>query len=279
MSLIWALLGIALLVALFVTVARMGRKVGDQTPADLQPQRRPEPGGDQYRHEQVQTGDRDLGANINPSQTGNEADLWPDRTGARTRRELGARQATDVTFVGDRVEHKEGSQAGAEPAAQTATATAAGGAAAGKAAAPAGQSQSTEQTQSAEPVAQDIDTMGEPQSDPSFPPVQAGIRRDEQPSMHEEGPGTNAAADLAPEDKFGELQPAPRIFAPDGQPLQWHPDQHGVPGDHIRDGHHTSATAPEQQSDATDPYAHAPLPGPNHIPPEGGVDFPPNVQP
>lgn len=47
---------------------------------------------------------RDLGANINPSQLGNEVDLWPDRTGAQTRRELGARKATDVTFVGDRIE-------------------------------------------------------------------------------------------------------------------------------------------------------------------------------
>ncbi|HYF91333.1 MAG TPA: hypothetical protein VD969_03700 [Symbiobacteriaceae bacterium] len=49
---------------------------------------------------------RDLGANVNPSQHGNEVDLWPDRTGARTRRELGAREATDVSFVGDRVEAK-----------------------------------------------------------------------------------------------------------------------------------------------------------------------------
>jgi len=51
--------------------------------------------------------EKDLGANVNPSQHGNEVDLWPDRTGARTRRELGARQATDVTFAGDRLEVKD----------------------------------------------------------------------------------------------------------------------------------------------------------------------------
>jgi hypothetical protein len=150
---------------------------------------------------------------VNPSQLGNEVDLWPDRTGARTRRELGARHATDVTFVGDRIEHKEGTQALA--AAQT---LAAG-------------------------------TQGE------------------------------AQADLAPEDEFGEDRPAHRTTAPDAQPTQWHPKDHGVPGDHIRDGHHRSATAPERHSDATDPYAHAPIPGPNHIPPEGGVEFPPAVRP
>ncbi|HLN62870.1 MAG TPA: hypothetical protein VK464_15110 [Symbiobacteriaceae bacterium] len=177
----------------------------------------------------VRTGQRDLGANVSPSQLGNEVDLWPDRTGARTRRELGARHATDVTFVGDRIEHKEGTQALA--AAQT---LAAG-------------------------------TQGEAQADVN--------------AVGKHGPGTNTAADLAPEDEFGEDRPAHRTTAPDAQPTQWHPKDHGVPGDHIRDGHHRSATAPERHSDATDPYAHAPIPGPNHIPPEGGVEFPPDVRP
>lgn len=55
----------------------------------------------------VHTGERDLGANINPSATGNQVNLWPDRTGAQTRYELGARDTTDMTFVGDRPEAKE----------------------------------------------------------------------------------------------------------------------------------------------------------------------------
>jgi hypothetical protein len=256
MNVIWALLGIGLLAALFMTIARMGRAVGDRNLVRVQPQRRPEPGAE-YHQEKVTTATRDLGANINPSQTGNEADLWPDRTGPRTRRELGARDATDVSFVGDRVEHKDNRQgAGAQgPGAQNAPA------------------------QGAQPPARDINAMGDPQSDPTAPAVQPGIRRHEHPSRHEHGPGTNAAADLAPEDAFGEDRPAARTHAPDAQPTQWHPEDHGVPGDHIRDGHHRSASAPETRSDATDPYAHAPVPGPNHIPPEGGVDFPPEVRP
>ena len=57
-------------------------------------------------HDDKESPHRDLSANVNPSQLGNEVDLWPDRTGARTRRELGARHAADVTFVGDAEEHK-----------------------------------------------------------------------------------------------------------------------------------------------------------------------------
>lgn len=129
-----------------------------------------------------------------------------------------------------------------------------------------------------EPAA-DVNAMGQPQSDPTNPPVSPGIRRQEHPSRHEHGPGTKQAADLAPEDIYGEDRPAPRTTAPDAQPTQWHPDEHGVPGDHVREGHHRSATAPETRSDATDAYAHAPVPGPNHIPPEGGADFPPKVRP
>lgn len=249
MNVIWAVVAIGLLWALAVTVARMGRQSDRDPVRPAVPARRPEPAADDTR---VSTGDRDLGANINPSQTGNEVDLWPDRTGARTRRELGARHATDVSFVGDRIEHKE--QAPAPRPAQQA-----GGA--------------------AQPASADVNAVGQPQSDPTNPPVTPGVRREEHPSRHEHGPGTNRAADLAPEDQYGEDRPVPRTTAPDAQPTQWHPDQHGVPGDHLRDGHHRSATAPERRSDATDPYAHAPVPGPNHIPPEGGADFPPDVRP
>lgn len=147
---------------------------------------------------------RDLGANINPSQHGNERDLWPDRTGAQTRTELGAKHAANVTYVGD---------------------------------------------------------------------------REEQPGPHEHRPGTDAAADFAPEDEFGEDRPANRTTAPDNPPTQWHPDEHGVMGDHVRDGHHTSASAPEKISTAHDPYAHAPVPGPNHIIPDSGNELPRDVRP
>jgi hypothetical protein len=203
---------------------------------------------------------RSLGANVNPSQLGNEADLWPDRTGPRTRRELGARHAADVTFTGDREEHKgrghtatQGQQQGQGTAAQ-------------------------EQRAAAGMVSKPPeDTARQPakQAAASKP----GVRREIQPGPHEHGPGTNPAADLAPEDEFGEDRPANRTTAPDAPPTQWHPDQHGVPGDHYREGHHRSATAPETQSDATDPYAHAPFPGPNHIIPESGSELPSDVRP
>ncbi|MFZ5817349.1 MAG: hypothetical protein ACOY93_18960 [Bacillota bacterium] len=139
-------------------------------------------------------GGRDLGGNINPGQEGNRVGLWPLRTGARTRRELGARQAEDRTFTGER-------------------------------------------------------------------------------------PERSGTPDLAPEDALGEDRPANRTVPPDQPPTQPHPREHGVPGDHIRGGHHRSATAPERKTGATDPHAHAPVPGPNHIPPEDGVDFPRNIQP
>lgn len=184
---------------------------------------------------------QDLGANINPSQQGNEVDLWPDRTGARTRRELGARQATDMTFTGER-EERHGREA-----------------------------------------------MGGPlQSDPARPVPQPGQRREVADGSLDRvtggggGSGEEAratGADLAPEDAYGEDRPANRTVPPDQPPTQWHPREHGVPGDHIREGHHRSATAPERHSTATDPYAHAPIPGPNHIPPQGGVDFPDEIRP
>jgi hypothetical protein len=205
MDIIWSLLGVVL-ITWFVSafIARGARRRGQRALARMGgPQARPEGKG--------------------PGRS--EVDLWPDRTGPQTRRELGARHATDVTFAGDRIEHKHERKATAAAIAKA---------------------------------------KGEAQA---------------APGRHEHGPGTNPAADLAPEDEFGEDRPAARTTAPDAPPTQWHPKDHGVPGDHIRDGHHRSATAPERNSSATDPYAHAPVPGPNHIPPEGGVDFPPHVSP
>ncbi|MFZ5825110.1 MAG: hypothetical protein ACOY94_12355 [Bacillota bacterium] len=187
-------------------------------------------------HDRDGRGGRDLGANINPSQLGNEVDLFPDRTGARTRRELGARHAADVTFSGEREENNK-------------------------------------------------TALGVRQSDPARPAPHPGIRREVDDGLVEarKGPATTenapATADLDPEDAYGEDRPANRTVPPDQPPTQWHPREHGVPGDHIRDGHHRSATAPERQSKATDPFAHGPTPGPNHIPPESGVDFPDEIRP
>lgn len=169
MQLIWILAAGAGLLALFLMGARL---TGGGRERVTTGQRKAEG-----------RGGRDLGANINPSQTGNEVNLFPDRTGAQTRRELGARHAVDMTFTGEREEHS------------------------------------------------------------------------------------------------GEERVVPRTSAPDQPPTQWHPKEHGVPGDHFRDGHHRSATAPERKSTATDPGAHAPGPGPNHVPPEGGVEFPDDVRP
>lgn len=173
-------------------------------------------------------GGRDLGANVNPSQAGNQVDLWPDRTGARTRRELGARHATDVTFTGERAENNK---------------TAA----------------------------------GVRQSDPARPAPRPGVRREVADGEVEAG--GQATANIAPEDAYGEDRPANRTIPPDQPPTQWHPREHGVPGDHIRGGHHRSATAPERKSRAHDPFAHAPVPGPSHVPPEGGVEFPDEIRP
>jgi hypothetical protein len=41
------------------------------------------------------------------TQTGGKTNFWPDRTGARTRKELGAKDTRDVTFAGDALEVKE----------------------------------------------------------------------------------------------------------------------------------------------------------------------------
>lgn len=48
----------------------------------------------------------------------------------------------------------------------------------------------------------------------------SGVRREVSPGPHEHGPGTNPAADLAPEDALGEDRPAARTTAPDGQPTR-----------------------------------------------------------
>ena len=243
MNIFWTLVAIALVFAIFWVGARwifggyFNRRVmagGDKKHADKFPR-------------------RDLNANINPSQLGNEVDLWPDRTGARTRKELGARKAADVTYAGDREEHKG--------VRDTAKLNQAQGA--------------TEQQR----PANDRTATGVVQSDPAKPFIKPGIRREAQPGPHEHGPGTQAKADLAPEDHYGEDRPASRDIAPDQNPTQWHPREHGVPGDHYRNGHHRSATGPERRSDAKDPYAHAPVPGPNHIPPEAGQELPPGTQP
>lgn len=221
MGVIWTILAVAVGIYLFYAGARwvaggrqraeLGGRSGDE---DLDSERFPRV---------------DRGANINPSQLGNEVDLWPDRTGARTRRELGARHAADVSFVGDREEHKQG--AGAQQPVQA-------------------------------------------QARPSAP----GVRREVQPSMQTGGPGSPTGNALAPEAEFGEDRPAARTTAPDQPPTQWHPRDHGAPGDHYREGHHRSATAPERKSDATDPFAHAPVPGPNHLPPETGDRIPPEAR-
>lgn len=226
MGWIWMLAAAAFLLACFLMGARLTG--GGRERVTTANRRRDGKGG------------RDLGANVNPSQTGNEKDLWPDRTGARTRTELGARHAVDMTFAGDREEH-HGRQA-----------------------------------------------MGGPnRSDPARPAPQPGVRREvadgsvePRPASKTAGQGAGqATADLDPEDAYGEDRPAVRTSSPDQPPTQFHPEEHGVPGDHLRFGHHRSATAPERRSSATDPAAHAPAPGPNHVPPAEGVDFPGDIQP
>lgn len=236
MGFFWVLLTAAFLVAAFMIGFRYS--VGRRSRPALRPESRADG-----------PPKRDLGANINPSQHGNERDLWPDRTGARTRRELGAKDAANVTFVGDREERR-----GAEP------------------------NQAQGAMERVQPQ-NDRRTYGSVQSDPTKPVMQAGVRREVQPGPHEHGPGTNPAADLAPEDEFGEDRPANRTTAPDQPPTQWHPDQHGDVGDHLRDGHHTSGAAPEKISTAQDPYAHAPVPGPNHIIPDSGDELRPGTRP
>lgn len=198
---------------------------------------------------------RDLNANINPSQGGNEADLWPDRTGARTRKELGARRAADVTFRGDREEHK-GPNRSITP----------------------NRPEASPLVSRTAPDGEGADLNGAAAGAAS-PALQPGVRHKMVPSRHEHGPGTNAQADLALEDEFGENRPAPRTTSPDQPPTQWHPDGHGAPGHHLRDGHHRSASGPIRRTDATDPYAHAPVPGPNHVPPESGQELPPGTHP
>lgn len=253
MQVVWTLLGIALFVYLFVMLVTGARRRGETS--FVKPQKIGRHGPD-----------RDLGANINPSQHGNEVDLWPDRTGAQTRRELGARNPVDMTFRGDRPEQKGG-----------------------RVAAPAARPEPTRHQ--APPM--NPDTFARVVERPDYMPItdsgsreagadpapSPGVRREVQAGPHEHGPGTNARADLAPEDHLGEDRPAPRTHAPDAQPTQWHPENHGVPGDHYRDGHHRSASAPERTVSTSDPYAHAPLPGPNHILPEGGDELPPGTRP
>jgi hypothetical protein len=205
-----------------MAVARSGRAVGDRALVKV---------GDLQKDKDISTGDRSLGANVNPSQLGNEVDLWPDRTGPQTRRELGARDASDVTFVGDRVEQKG-------------------------------------------------PTKAQAQVQPPHMPSNQHEAAEATPGGHEHGPGTNPAADLAAEDIMGEDRPVPRTTAPDQQPTQWHPEEHGAPGVHIRDGHDRFATAPKTRGEAGgDPFAHAPVPGPNHMPTEAGQEFPPDVRP
>lgn len=92
MILYWILAAVAGFLLLSL-LARRNRPTAPETPG-LQPTK-------------VQPGERDLGANINPSATGNQVNLWPDRTGAQTRYELGARDTTDMTFAGDRPETTE----------------------------------------------------------------------------------------------------------------------------------------------------------------------------
>ncbi len=269
---------------------------------------------------------RDLNANVNPSQLGNEADLWPDRTGARTRRELGARHAADVTYQGDAEEHgavaadvtphyparsrleaqalmhkyKElgqadpeavrGAGAGAERSGGAAAADAghgaaqrpASGGAAGLGAVPGTGEENPEASGTggdlwATQPPGEATAYGVVQSDPAAPAQNPGIRRQVQAGL--DASETGQDGELAPEDAYGEDRPANRTQAPDAPPTQWHPKNHGVPGDHERNGYHTSATGPEKISDAKDPYAHAPVPGPNHIPPESGEDFPDGIRP
>lgn len=235
MQLLWILAVTAGLIAILLMGAQIGRGARRQATN----------GG---RQADGRSG-RDLGANINPSQTGNEVNLWPDRTGARTRRELGARHAVDMTFAGDREEQKAPAGGG----------TAIGGP--GQAA-PGGPGQFTpggDGQAAAVVTAGSLDPTG-------MTPL--GVAQAQSPR-----------AGLDPEAEFGENRVAPRTTAPDQPPTQWHKEENGVPGDHYRDGHHRSATAPERRSTATDPYAHAPVPGPNHLPPDGGADLPDQARP
>lgn len=84
--------------AVVVVLALFAARPRPTAPADPAPEQ---------EQERVRPGQRDLGANINPSATGNQVDLWPDRTGAQTRCELGALDTNDMTFTGDRPEPKQ----------------------------------------------------------------------------------------------------------------------------------------------------------------------------
>lgn len=159
---------------------------------------------------------RDLNANINPSQTGNELDLFPDRTGARTRLELGAKDAANVSYTGIREEHRGGQQ--------------------------------------------------------EIPGHNPGA-----PARQDPAPGAPAGG-LALEAVYGEDRPANRTEAPDQPPTQYHPPEHGRPGEHLRAGHIRSATAPTN-ADVAGPPGEAPLAGPRHVPPADGVPFPPDIRP
>lgn len=91
MPFVWALVAGAALLAIYFASARLtGGRAGR--------------GGNGRAPNQEGRGARDAGANINPDQTGNEVNLWPDRMGARTPGEPGARQGVDMNFrrKGDR---------------------------------------------------------------------------------------------------------------------------------------------------------------------------------
>lgn len=181
---------------------------------------------------------------------GDQAELWPDRTGPRTKQELGARQTQDERKLSP----------GASPAQEQSQAeyltwqyVTPGGAQAGEA-------------KEAGP--------------PNAGPKQPYVRNEVEPGPHERGPGSEPEAKLPPEAEFGESRPARRTTAPDQPPNMWEPEESGAPGEHIRDGgYHRSATAPTKRSDTGDPYAHAPVPGPNHVIPEGGDSLSPDTRP
>lgn len=229
---------------------------------------------------------------------GRTPDRFADRTGAVTRAELGAPEARNVSF--DRT-REEGPPDTAGSAAQG---TATGPGAARTAAAPGSPADEADAdrrrtvTEAAgapgkrdqevasidadnpwvvarsreryQPGPNDLPGARTSPEHVGGPPqqVRAGVRREERPASA--GNDVTDGGSLAPEDEFGEDRPANRTDAPDQQPTRWHPEEHGTPGQRLRDGHHRSGTAPERITTATDPYAHAPVPGPAHVPPEGG---------
>jgi hypothetical protein len=199
---------------------------------------------------------------------GDQAELWPDRTGPQTKQELGAREAG----------HEQNLSPGASPAKEQSRAEYLTWQYVSSDPKPDLAEGDDKQADTTEQPGNEAARLGAGQ--PNAGPKQPYVRREVEPGPHERGPGAEPSANLPPEAEFGESRPARRTTAPDQPPNMWEPEESGAPGDHIRDGgHHRSATAPTKRSDSGDPYAHAPVPGPNHVIPEGGDSLPADTRP